>query len=648
MIRIFLFLSFLFSQIVFSQDCFPEKKKDKRIVKKIERLIDKSAYYDAVDALEEIRGEVIYNVLRSEVLWKRGDFLNAENEALKAVEFCPLSFPKAYYFLGEIAYNRKDYVNSEIYLRQALDLEIKDPYFSDTKMMYTNVKILADIINNPVKFNPEIVQGISTVDDEYLPVISPDQELVFFTRRSDKRSRESIVVTTVEEFVFSQKIDGYFEVGQALDYPFNIEDNEGGASITIDNVTLYYTKCIRDYTGYNNCDIYYVTREDSVYLDVNGESVYVSFWSDANTFSKDISKVDSWESQPTVSSDGKTIIFASDRSGGYGKIDLYEINKIDGNWSAPKNLGPVINSNENEKSPYLHTDGRTLFFSSDNFPSLGGFDIFFSRKDSFGNWKKPVNIGYPINTLSDEHSLFVSTDGKYAYFASNNEDGIGGMDIYSFVLHDDARPERVLFLKGLLQDENDNILQDVSLEIKNITTQEITTVNVDKGTYVASIVLDAADDVLITIKKEGFAFASNFISSEDKSFHYPSSLNFKIQSLEEGKSFNIDNIYFDNNSYDIKYSTKQILIEFAKYLSLNKSLVIEINGFTDNIGGVEKNQLLSENRAKAVRDVILQEGIAEKRVFYNGFGESFPKSSNESEEGRKKNRRTEFRIISQD
>ena len=130
-------------------------------------------------------------------------------------------------------------------------------------MMYENVKVLADIINNPVKFNPEIVQGISTADDEYLPVISPDQELVFFTRRSDKKSRESIVVTTAEEFVFSEKVDGYFEVGQALDYPFNIEDNEGGASITIDNITLYYTKCIRDYTGYNNCDIYYVNREDS-------------------------------------------------------------------------------------------------------------------------------------------------------------------------------------------------------------------------------------------------------------------------------------------------------------------------------------------------------------------------------------------------
>ena len=163
-------------------------------------------------------------------------------------------------------------------------------------------------------------------------------------------------------------------------------------------------------------------------------------------FSNEISKIDSWESQPTVSSDGNTIIFSSDRIGGYGKMDLYEINKINGRWTRPNNLGSVINSSEYEKSPYLHTDGKTLFFASTNFPTLGGFDIFYSRKDSLGEWQHPVNIGYPINTVSDEISLFVSTDGNEAYFASNNLDGAGGWDIYSFELHDGAKPDRVLLL----------------------------------------------------------------------------------------------------------------------------------------------------------------------------------------------------------
>ena len=633
--RIILFFSFFFSfHLVFSQECYPEKNKDKKLVKKIEKLIEKRSYYDAIDALQNTNQAAVFFELKAEILWRSGDFFNAETQALKAIELCPDNFPKAYYFLGEIAYKRKDYVNADIYLKKAINLQIGDPYYSDAIMLYENAKILAQIINNPVKFNPQIVKGISTQDDEYLPIISPDQELSFFTRRSDKMSLQDITTTTIEEFVFSKKINGDFEVGQALTYPFNLESNEGGASITIDNKILYYTKCIRDNKGYNNCDIYYVNRENGA-------------WSNVQEFPKNISKIDSWESQPTVSSDGKTILFSSDRSGGYGKMDLYEISKVNDTWTSPKNLGSTINSNENEKSPYLHTDGKTLFFASTNFPSLGGFDIFYSRKDSLGNWQKPINIGYPINTVADEISLFVSTDGNQAYFASNNLNGIGGWDIYSFGLYEGAKPERVLFLKGDLLDENKQIIEDVELEIKNLTTQEITTIKVDAGTYVSSLTLAKDDDVLITIKKEGFAFNSTYISTEDTSFNSPSALNFEMQSLEQGKSFSIENIYFDNNSYELKRATNEILIEFAKYLEVNNTLIIEINGFTDNVGNQADNQLLSENRAKAVRDLILLQGISEKRVFYNGFGESSPITSNDTEKGRGQNRRTEFKIISQ-
>ena len=633
--RILFFFSFFLSfNIVFAQECYPDKIKDKRLAKRIQKFIERKAYYTATDALQNASEAAVFHVLRSEILFREGGFFNAETEALKAIAICPNNFPKAYYFLGKIAYDRKDYVNADIYLGKAIYLEIKDPYYSDAIMLYAKAKALAELINNPVKFNPKILKGISTKDDEYLPIISPDQELAFFTRRSDRKSLHSIVSTTVEEFVFSKNIGGVFEVGEALHTPFNLENNEGGASITIDNSVLYYTKCIRDKKGYNNCDIFYVNRENGI-------------WSDIQKFPSNISRIDSWESQPTVSSDGKTIIFSSNRSGGYGKMDLYEINKVNGVWTKPKNLGAIINSNEYEKSPFLHPDGETLFFASTNFPSLGGFDIFYSRKDSLGNWKRPVNIGYPINTVSDEISLFVSTDGSKAYFASNNLNGIGGWDIYHFDLYDSAKPQRVLFLKGRLLDENQHVISDVDLEIKNIATQKVTVIKVNDGSYVSSLALGRGDDVLISVKKAGFAFHSTYISAEDTSFNSPSNLNFEIQSLVNGKSFNIANIYFDNNSYELKNAAKEILIEFAKYLEVNNSLVIEINGFTDNIGDKAANQLLSENRAKAVRNLILMQGISEERVFYNGFGESLPVFSNATENGRAKNRRTEFKIISQ-
>ena len=617
-----------------AQECFPEKGKNKRLVKKIERQIVNRAFYAAFDELHIASDFAVFSVLKSEVLWLNDDFFNAETEALKAIDICPDNFPKAYYFLGQIAFYRKDYINADFYLKKSIDLKIGDPYYSDAVLLYSKAKVLAEIIANPVHFKPNVVSGISTFFDEYLPIISPDQELSFFTRRSDKSSFHSITNTSVEEFVSSKRIKGKFEVGQALSSPFNMESNEGGASITIDNKVLYYTKCIRNKKGYNNCDIYYVNRGNDG-------------WSAVQTFSDKISKPDSWESQPTVSSDGKTIIFASDRIGGYGKIDLYEINWKDGKWTDPKNLGSTINSNEYEKSPYLHTDGKTLFFASTNFPTIGGFDVFYSRKDSLGNWKNPVNIGYPINTVADEISLFVSTDGKSAYFASNQLDGVGGWDIYSFLLHDGAKPERVLFLKGELLDENGQIMEDVELEIKNITTNEITTIKVEAGTYVSSLTLDVDDDVLVTVKKEGFAFNSTYISAHDTSFSSPKNLNIKLESLENGKSFNLSNIYFETNSYQINSIAKDVLFEFTAYLKVNKNMVIEINGFTDNIGNDIANQLLSENRAKEVCKLLVSYGLASDRLSYNGYGEQFPRVDNASDSDRAQNRRTEFRIIRQ-
>ena len=633
--RVFLCISLLFFlNNAFTQECKIKDKKDKRLANKIVKLIEKRAYYTALDGLRFNNNITVFSALKSEILWLQTDFFNAETEGLKVIANCPDNFPKVYYFLGEIAFNRKDYVGADFYLSRSLELGISDPYYSDAVNLYGKAKELAKIIANPVPFIPEIVSGISTVFDEYLPIISPDQELSFFTRRSDKSSPHSITRSTVEEFVSSKKIMSKFEIGLALPYPFNLESNEGGASITIDNKVLYYTKCFKNEIGYKNCDIYYVNKEDSS-------------WSEVQMFSDKISKSDSWEAQPTVSSDGKTIIFASDRVGGYGKMDLYEIIWQNEKWTNPKNLGSAINSNEHEKSPYLHTDGKTLFFFSSNFPSLGGFDIFYSRMDTFGNWQEPQNIGYPINTVADEISLFVSTDGNKAYFASNQLDGVGGWDIYSFSLHNGAKPQRVLFLKGELLDENGYALQDVELEMKNITTNIVTTVKVNSGSYVSALTLAKDDDVLITIKKEGFAFNSTYISADDTSFSSPTNLDFELRSLEQGRSFDLNDIYFETNSFQISSISKNVIYEFTSYLKLNKNIEIEINGFTDNIGESINNQILSENRAKAVYELLIAYNLNKERLSYNGYGELFPRVDNASDIGRAKNRRTEFRIIRQ-
>ncbi|MFL2574452.1 MAG: OmpA family protein [Flavobacteriales bacterium] len=354
----------------------------------------------------------------------------------------------------------------------------------------------------------------------------------------------------------------------------------------------------------------------------------------------------SWESQPSLSPDGNSIIFASDREGGYGGVDLYLINKeANGLWSKPINLGPEINSVNNEKSPFLHTDGKTLFFASDNFPSLGGYDIFYSRKDSLNKWNKPINIGFPINSKFNEISLFVSTDGNQAIFASNNLEGIGGWDLYSFNLHEGAKPERVFFIKGSLFDNLGDNINDVEIEIKNINTKEVKVIKVKNGEYAASLTLSEDDDVLITVKKEGYSFNSKYVSSENKEFISPSNLDFELKDIVEGESFLLNNIYFELDSYELNEISNEIIIEFAEYLKINSSLIISINGYTDDIGELDYNKKLSEQRALSVYNHLIANGVIEKRLRYQGFGEEYPKNDNTSEDERELNRRTEFYII---
>ena len=518
---ILIFLLFL-SRIIFAQDCELNSFKNKREFKKINKLIQSKDFFQAKSLLKNTDDHPVFTALKAELAWLEGDIIKAQELSDEVLYLCEDNFPMIYYILGEIAYQQKDFVSSANYLQISINNGLVDKYYDIAVEFLPKAQQLADIISNPVPFNPLIIEGVSTEYDEYLPAISPDQELIFFTRRYLKKGIDIITPTFQEEFISSKIENDIFSVGQPLSYPFNIEDNEGGACISIDNNLLFFTKCSRVSGNYNNCDIFYSEKKDGK-------------WGEIQSFGKEICPMYSWESQPSLSSDGKSIIFASDREGGYGGVDLYIINKDNnGLWSKPINLGPEINSENNEKSPFLHTDGKTLFFASDNFPSLGGYDIFYSRKDSLSNWGKPINIGYPINSKFNEISLFVSTDGNQAIFASNNLEGIGGWDLYSFDLYSEAKPERVFFIKGDLFDSNGENVNDVEIEIKNINTKEVKVIKVKNGEYAASLTLSKDDDVLITVKKKGYSFNSQYVSSENHEFLSPTNLNFELKDIVEG------------------------------------------------------------------------------------------------------------------
>ncbi|MEI6435679.1 MAG: OmpA family protein [Bacteroidota bacterium] len=565
----------------------------------------------------------------------------AEKNFLKALELCPTYDIYTYFYMGEICYGREDYEKTIAYLSEFIkdvDKIKKDEDYNRAVELIDYSKFITGIMKNPVPFEPKVVEGISTSENEYLPILSPDNQMALFTREiRSEPDRNSLTseVRTKEKFFFSLcDSSGVFEAGEEMPRPFNINDNEGGATLTADNNSLYYTVCRFDAVKkYLNCDIYLSEN-------IGGA------WQPIHSVSANINSPGSWESQPTISADGRVLYFVSDRSGGFGGYDIYRSIKGDnGEWSAPVNLGSDINSKGNEKSPFIHPDSKTLYFSSDGLMGLGGYDVFFTKLNENGVWQKPKNIGYPINSPDDEVGFFVSTDGAKGFFASNKFKGKGGWDLYSFDLYDSARPEKVLFIRGNVKSEFSTEPLNARIELKNMETRKISEIPMDSitGNYVA--VAPFNSDYIMTVKKTDHVYESKYISKFDSLFKFPAKVDIEMKPIELNKSYRINDIYFPFNSFELQAESKAVLDLLFDFLLENPNISIQVQGHTDNIGNDASNLKLSESRAESVYKYLVEKGIELTRLTYKGFGKSIPVASNDSEEGRAKNRRTVFVII---
>ena len=315
-----------------------------------------------------------------------------------------------------------------------------------------------------------------------------------------------------------------------------------------------------------------------------------------------------------------------------------------GEWSKAINLGTAINTKGNEKSPFIHSDSQTLYFSSDGIMGMGGYDIFFSRLGDDDEWSKPTNIGYPISSVDDEVGFFVSTDGKFGYFASNKYNGTGSWDLYFFELYKEAQPERVLFIKGELKNENTREPVKARIELKNAVTKKVTNIPVDSITGAYAAVVLFRNDYVLTVKKEGYAYESKYISNKDTVYDKPVKIDVDIKPIEVGATYRLNDIYFATASYELTPESKMIIDGFIEFLSETPGIKVSIHGHTDDVGNDEDNLVLSHSRAKSVYDYLIEFGINKLRLKYKGFGESKPLASNKTWGGRAKNRRTVFVI----
>ncbi|HEX8356402.1 MAG TPA: OmpA family protein, partial [Segetibacter sp.] len=355
-----------------------------------------------------------------------------------------------------------------------------------------------------------------------------------------------------------------------------------------------------------------------------------------------------WESSPSLSPDKRALFFSSTRGGGYGGSDLYvSYRQPNGRWGPAKNMGPNINTAGDELAPFIHADNATLYFTSNGLQGYGDLDIFMLRKGPNNEWSLPENLGYPINTIESEGSLFVAADGKTAFYASDRSDTKGQLDLYTFELRPDVRPAKTLYVKGKVYDvkTGKGIPSAVQL-MDNANQKAISNIQTDEtGNYFMT--LPIGKDYTFTVNRKGYLFYSEIFPLMGKGADSTYSKDIPLQPIELNASLVLKNILFASKSAQLEPISLIELNTLLQLLIVNPSIKIQINGHTDNVGSPADNLKLSTDRAKSVVDFLVSKGVDGKRLLYKGFGETKPIADNKSEVGRSLNRRTEFVVVGQ-
>ncbi len=539
--------------------------------------------------------------------------------------------PEMYFSLATIQENQNKYVeaatNYETYLLKEKKNVAK---LKKATVLKDNLLFKVYARQHPVPFNPiNMGPAINSLYSEYSPSLAIDGSSMIFTRNIGQ-----------EDFFISAKdsLNG-FKTASPL-FNLNTVQNEGAHSLSADGKFMVFTSCDRR-DAFGSCDLYFSTLMDGKWsLPVNMGHVVNSA---------------AWDSQPTLSPDGKTIIFSSRRKGTLGGADLWITWRDEKNsWVPPVNLGPEINSEKDDESPFLHPDGQTLYFRSDGRPGMGNFDIFLSRRNiSTGAWLQPVNIGYPINTEGEEGALIVSLDGQKAYFATdmNYVTGkcTGNLDIYSFELYKEARPIPTTYVKGYITDAQTGKSVQGKVTIKDLKTGSVKfQITTDKDGYFICGISTGSNYICIIENNDYQYYTQNFNLSSAIENNHPYLLNIRLIPILEIKKNTVNapvvlhNIFFNSGSAELMPESSTEINLLYNLLSDHPELKIKITGHTDNVGMDNENLQLSILRAAAVKHALIDKGIEENRVISEGKGESSPIATNDTEEGRQKNRRTEF------
>ena len=465
---------------------------------------------------------------------------------------------------------------------------------------------------------------------QYFPVLTIDEQTIIFTKRDANHpgADEDIMVSMIigEDWIPAQSISN------TINTPFN----EGACTISADGRTLIFTSC-DGRSSFGSCDLYYARRDGNVW------SKPVNLGNEVNT--------KYWESQPALSADGRKLYFSSNRPGGFGRRDLWVSSFKNDQWIKPVNLGKNINTKNDETTPFIHANSDVIFFSSNGHIGLGGFDLYKSEKIS-GRWSEPTNLGHPINSYHDELSLFINATGTHAYFAKEKSEG--GKMLESLIVRYQLPQNQLIqntssYITGRVIDAASQKALSANIKMFNLndsTDRYETIADPITGRYY--LVLVANKEYGVFINKKNYLFEDLTFFAQDNNALQPDTVDIYLTPIDVGQELVLENIYFEFDSHNLNQKSISELKALALYLSENKGIKFRIEGHTDDVGTEAYNIELSTARAKTVYDFLLEKGIDPTRMAYTGKGSEKPIATNQSELGRKKNRRITFIVTAND
>jgi outer membrane protein OmpA-like peptidoglycan-associated protein/tetratricopeptide (TPR) repeat protein len=545
----------------------------------------------------------------------------------KAIEIDPnvSSTGYVYYDLAVLEWSVGEYAAALEHGKKFMTFKSANPEsIEETKWLIVNCEFAIEAIKNPVPFNPvNVGAGVNSEDPEYFPTLTVDQKQLLYTRRvtSPRNGYQQ------EDFFISNDMGGYWGNGSPMPPNINTNNNEGAPTFAPDGRTLIFVGCVdmqngygEGRRGYGSCDLFITEKIGEKWLDP------INLPGRVNTAN--------WETQPSLSSDGKTLYFIRGSVKGSGgrnqrNGDIYVSKKqADGSWGEPVPLPKNVNTPYSESSVLIHPDGKTLYFGSNGHIGMGGYDLYMTTLQPDGSWSDPKNLGYPINTAKNEHSLLVYSNGEIAIFGSDRAGGLGELDLYSFVMPESIRPTRTIYMTGTVFDATTNAKLEAEFKLIDMeTNQEIVNSFSDRlnGSFLVTLPVDK-DYALVVNKDKYHPYSIGFFLTVPENSTDPYHQNVPLVPINSNGAVTLDNVFFDLDSYVLRKESYAVLDQFVLFLKDNPTMKIELQGHTDAQGDDKKNLALSDNRAKSVMAYLIQKGITADRLTAKGYGETKPNS----------------------